>query len=92
MPGQVSVGMMLRDDGKVNILAQANDIGVSGPTAYVQVVADELGFSYSDVTMRHDKNVCSLLRNPEASWRAKNLSRHDPGSQKSEENYPRARS
>jgi CO/xanthine dehydrogenase Mo-binding subunit len=57
MPGQVAVGMMLRDDGTCNILAQANDIGVSGPTAYVQVVADELGFKYSDVTMRHDKNV-----------------------------------
>ncbi len=57
MPGQVSVGMMLRDDGTCNILSQANDIGVSGPTAYVQVVADELGFKYSDVTMRHDKNV-----------------------------------
>jgi CO/xanthine dehydrogenase Mo-binding subunit len=57
MPGQVSVGMMLRDDGTVNILAQANDIGVSGPTAYVQVVADELGFKYGDVSMRHDKNV-----------------------------------
>jgi xanthine dehydrogenase molybdenum-binding subunit len=57
MPGQVAVGIMLRDDGTANILCQANDIGVSGPTAYVQVVADELGFKYSDVTMRHDKNV-----------------------------------
>jgi len=57
MPGQVSVGIMLRDDGTANILAQANDIGVSGPTAYVQVVADELGFKYSDVSMRHDRNV-----------------------------------
>jgi CO/xanthine dehydrogenase Mo-binding subunit len=57
MPGQVSVGMMLRDDGKVNILAQATDIGVSGPTAYCQVVADELGMKYSDVYMRHDRNV-----------------------------------
>jgi CO/xanthine dehydrogenase Mo-binding subunit len=59
-PGQVSVGMMLRDDGTVNILTQANDIGVSGPTAYVQVVADELGFKYNDVTMRHDKNVAFI--------------------------------
>jgi CO/xanthine dehydrogenase Mo-binding subunit len=57
MPGQVSVGMMMRDDGTCNILAQANDIGVSGPTAYVQVVADELGLKYSDVTMRHNRNV-----------------------------------
>jgi CO/xanthine dehydrogenase Mo-binding subunit len=57
MPGQVAIGIMLRDDGTANILSQANDIGVSGPTAYTQVVADELGFRYSDVTMRHDKNV-----------------------------------
>jgi len=57
MPGQVSVGMMLRDDGTVNILAQATDVGVSDLRRTFQVVADELGMNYSDVSMRHNRNV-----------------------------------
>ena len=57
MPGSCSVGMMMRADGTVNILARANDIGVCSPTACVQIVADELGLKYEHVTMRHDKDV-----------------------------------
>jgi CO/xanthine dehydrogenase Mo-binding subunit len=49
--------MMMRADGTVNIMARANDIGVCSPTACIQIVADELGLRYEDVTMRHDKEV-----------------------------------
>jgi CO/xanthine dehydrogenase Mo-binding subunit len=56
-PGSSTVGVMMRADGTANILARANDIGVCNPTACVQLVADELGLSYEDVTMRHDKDV-----------------------------------
>jgi xanthine dehydrogenase molybdenum-binding subunit len=48
---------MMRADGTANILARANDIGVCNPTACVQLVADELGLKYEDVTLRHDKDV-----------------------------------
>jgi xanthine dehydrogenase molybdenum-binding subunit len=57
MPGSCSVGLMMRADGTVNIMARANDIGVCSPTACIQIVADELGLQYQDVTMRHDKDV-----------------------------------
>ncbi len=56
-PGCSTVGVMMRADGTANILARANDIGVCSPTACVQIVADELGLRYEDVTMRHDKDV-----------------------------------
>jgi CO/xanthine dehydrogenase Mo-binding subunit len=57
MPGACNVGIMMRADGTANILARANDIGVSSPTSCVQIVASEIGLKYEHVTMRHDKDV-----------------------------------
>jgi CO/xanthine dehydrogenase Mo-binding subunit len=56
-PGPSTIGVMMRPDGTANILARTCDIGVSSPTACIQLVADELGLSYEDVTWRHDKDV-----------------------------------
>jgi xanthine dehydrogenase molybdenum-binding subunit len=56
-PGPSAVGVMMRPDGTANILARTCDIGVSSPTACVQIVAAELGLKYEDVTWRHDKDV-----------------------------------
>jgi CO/xanthine dehydrogenase Mo-binding subunit len=57
MPGSCTVGIMMRPDGTANILARANDIGVSSPTSCVQIVSAELGLKYEHVTMRSDKDV-----------------------------------
>jgi CO/xanthine dehydrogenase Mo-binding subunit len=57
VPGACNVGIMMRADGTANILARANDVGVSSPTSCVQLVSGELGLKYTDVTMRHDKDV-----------------------------------
>jgi CO/xanthine dehydrogenase Mo-binding subunit len=56
-PGPSSVGVMMRPDGTANILARTCDIGVSSPTACIQLVAAELGLKYEEVTWRHDKDV-----------------------------------
>jgi len=57
LPGPSMVGVMMRPDGTANIIARTCDIGVSSPTACVQLVSGELGLKYEDVTWRHDKDV-----------------------------------
>ena len=42
----------VRQDGKVSILSRHADGGWNGESTYCQVVADELGVKYEDVTMR----------------------------------------
>lgn len=57
LPGPSMVGVMMRPDGTANILARTCDIGVSSPTACIQIVSAELGLRYEDVTWRHDRDV-----------------------------------
>jgi CO/xanthine dehydrogenase Mo-binding subunit len=43
------IGMVLRHDGTINILARRAETGTHGTTTYPQIVADEIGMRYEDV-------------------------------------------
>jgi CO/xanthine dehydrogenase Mo-binding subunit len=49
--GALNTGILMRVDGTVNILAHRADIGTAPHTTYSQVVADEMGMLYKDVTL-----------------------------------------
>jgi CO/xanthine dehydrogenase Mo-binding subunit len=47
-----TVGIHICQDGTVAVLGSHEDCGVGADTAYCQVVADEMGMKYEDVTQR----------------------------------------
>ncbi|MFC1846957.1 xanthine dehydrogenase family protein molybdopterin-binding subunit [Chloroflexota bacterium] len=50
--GQLSMALRMQPDGTVNILARHADAGWDSETAYCQIVAEEVGVKYEDVSMR----------------------------------------
>jgi len=60
-------GVRIERDGSVAVLSLHSDIGVSAVTAYAQIVADELGVNYEDVSFRPFYDVTYFLAVPGAS-------------------------
>jgi CO/xanthine dehydrogenase Mo-binding subunit len=60
-------GVRIERDGSVAVLSLHSDIGVSSETAYAQIVADELGVRYEDVTFRPFYDVTFFMAVPGAS-------------------------
>jgi CO/xanthine dehydrogenase Mo-binding subunit len=60
-------GVRIERDGSVAVLSLHSDIGVSAVTAYAQIVADELGVNYDDVSFRPFYDVTYFLAVPGAS-------------------------
>jgi CO/xanthine dehydrogenase Mo-binding subunit len=66
--GTASASVMIQNDGTVNVIAQHSDIGTNPWTAYLQIVADELGVRYEDVEINaFDLNVGFALMSPDGS-------------------------
>jgi len=86
--GTGSAGILIQNDGTVSIIAQHSDIGTNPWTAYMQIVADELGVRYEDVeinpfdlnhglAMMSPDGSCNLISNgfvlKKAAQKAKNM-------------------
>jgi len=66
--GTGSAAVMIQNDGSVSIIAQHSDVGVNPWTAYMQIVADELGVRYEDIEINpFDLNVGFALMSPDGS-------------------------
>ena len=66
--GTGSAAVMIQNDGSVSIIAQHSDIGVNPWTAYMQIVADELGVKYEDIEINpFDLNQGFALMSPDGS-------------------------
>jgi xanthine dehydrogenase molybdenum-binding subunit len=50
--GTGSAAVMIENDGTISIIGEQSDIGVNPWTAYCQIVADELGMLYEDVSIK----------------------------------------
>jgi len=66
--GTGSAAVLIQNDGSVSIIAQHSDVGVNPWTAYMQIVADELGVRYEDIEINpFDLNVGFALMSPDGS-------------------------
>ena len=66
--GTGSAAVLVQNDGSVSIIAQHSDIGTNPWTAYIQIVADELGVRYEDVEINpFDLNHGFALMSPDGS-------------------------
>jgi len=55
--GGSSAGLIVRNDGTVNIITLLNDFGVSRMDSCCRIVADEMGMAYEDVFCKPEDNV-----------------------------------
>lgn len=60
-------GVVVQQDGSVNIVAFRTDIGVNAETTYCEVVAEELGMKVEDVFFRQQDDVHLPLMSPDGS-------------------------
>lgn len=66
--GTGSAAVLIQNDGTVSVIAEHSDIGVNPWTAYLQIVADELGVRYEDVEINpFDLNQGFALMSPDGS-------------------------
>jgi xanthine dehydrogenase molybdenum-binding subunit len=66
--GTGSAAVLIQNDGSVSIIAQHSDIGTNPWTAYMQIVADELGVRYEDIEINpFDLNHGFALMSPDGS-------------------------
>jgi xanthine dehydrogenase molybdenum-binding subunit len=66
--GTGSAAVLIQNDGSVSIIAQHSDVGVNPWTAYMQIVADELGVRCEDIEINpFDLNVGFALMSPDGS-------------------------
>ncbi len=66
--GTGCAAVLIQNDGSVSIIAQHSDIGLNPWTAYMQIVADELGVRYEDVEINpFDLNQGFALMSPDGS-------------------------
>ncbi len=66
--GTGSAAVLIQNDGSVSIIAQHSDIGTNPWTAYMQIVADELGVRYEDIEIDpFDLNHGFSLMSPDGS-------------------------
>jgi xanthine dehydrogenase molybdenum-binding subunit len=65
--GAGMAGILIQQDGSVNIIALRTDIGVNAETTYCQVVAEELGMRIEDVFFRNQDDVYMPLMTPDGS-------------------------
>jgi hypothetical protein len=62
--GAGAAGVMIQQDGTVNIVALRSDIGLNAETTYCQIVAEELGMRSEDVFFRQQDDVYLPLMTP----------------------------
>ena len=60
-------GVLMQQDGSVNIVAFRTDIGVNAETTYCQVVAEELGLKVEDVFFRNGDDCYLPMMSPDGS-------------------------
>ncbi len=65
--GAAAAGLMIQQDGTVNIIALRADIGLNAETTYCQIVAEELGMRSQDVFFRQQDDVYLPLMTPDGS-------------------------
>jgi len=66
--GTASAAVWMENDGTVSIVAHHSDIGVNPWTTYCQVVSDELGVPYDDITIKpFDGDHIFALMSPDGS-------------------------
>ena len=57
--GAGAAGLMIQQDGAVNIIALRSDVGVNAESTYCAIVAEEMGMRYEDVFLRQqDEFIC----------------------------------
>jgi CO/xanthine dehydrogenase Mo-binding subunit len=65
--GAGAAGVMIQQDGSVNIISFRSDIGLNAETTYCQIVAEELGMRSEDVFFRQQDDVYLPLMTPDGS-------------------------
>jgi CO/xanthine dehydrogenase Mo-binding subunit len=66
--GTASAAVWMENDGTVSIVAQHSDVGVNPWTTYCQVVSDELGVPFEDITIKpFDGDHIFSLMSPDGS-------------------------
>jgi CO/xanthine dehydrogenase Mo-binding subunit len=60
-------GLMIQQDGTVNIIALHADVGVNAESTYCEIVAEEMGMCYEDVFLRQQDDVHLPLMTPDGS-------------------------
>ncbi len=65
--GAGAAGLLVQQDGSVNIIAFRADVGVNAETTYCQIVAEELGVPIEQVHFRHQDDVYLPLMTPDGS-------------------------
>ena len=60
-------GLMIQQDGTVNIIALRADVGVNAESTYCEIVAEEMGMRYEDVFLRQQDDVHLPLMTPDGS-------------------------
>jgi CO/xanthine dehydrogenase Mo-binding subunit len=65
--GAGAAGVMIQQDGTVNIVSFRSDIGLNAETTYCQIVAEELGMRSEDVFFRQQNDVYLPLMTPDGS-------------------------
>jgi CO/xanthine dehydrogenase Mo-binding subunit len=65
--GAGAAGVMIQQDGSVNIVSFRSDIGLNAETTYCQIVAEELGMRSEDVFFRQQDDVYLPLMTPDGS-------------------------
>ena len=66
--GTASAAVWMENDGTVSIVAQHSDVGVNPWTTYCQVVSDELGVPFEDITIKpFDSDHIFSLMSPDGS-------------------------
>jgi xanthine dehydrogenase molybdenum-binding subunit len=65
--GAGAAGLMIQQDGTVNIIALRADVGVNAESTYCQIVAEEMGMLRADVFFRQQDDVHLPLMTPDGS-------------------------
>lgn len=60
-------GLLIQEDGSVNIVALRADVGVNAETTYCEIVAEELGVRVEDVFFRQQDDVYLPLMTPDGA-------------------------
>ena len=60
-------GLLIQEDGSVNIIALRADVGVNAETTYCEIVAEELGVRIADVFFRQQDDVYLPLMTPDGA-------------------------
>lgn len=65
--GAGAAGLMIQQDGSINVIAMRADVGVNAESTYCEIVAEEMGMRFEDVVFRQQDDVYLPLMTPDGS-------------------------